>query len=387
MDLAGLNVAIIGAGIGGLAAALVLRRHGAFVHVLEQAPEITEVGAGLQISPNGFVVLNALELGDQLRETSLQGTHIHLRDYSGRSVTTLDLGLSGHSDYYFVHRADLLNLLLEAAMQSGVEISTGFQVMDVTPGTTPTVTDHDGNTHSADLIIGADGLHSVARAALNGTVAPFFTQQVAWRAVVPETEAAHMVDLYMGPRRHIVTYPLRQGRLRNIVAVEERTQWVAESWSQQDDPDAMREVFADFGPDVQALLKRVENVNLWGLFRHPVAPVWQSGNVALLGDAAHPTLPFLAQGANMALEDAWALGACLSTGSDVSSALASYQSMRKERTARIVMAASKNAWKYHLSFKPVRALAHAGLQLAGLVAPARMIGQFNWIYGHDVTQD
>ncbi len=386
MDLTGLNVVVIGAGIGGMAAALVLRRQGASVRVLEQAPEITEVGAGIQVSPNGFVVLKALELGERLRATSPQGTHIRLRDYSGRLVTTLDLGLSGHSDYYFVHRADLLNLLLGAAVQSGVEVSTGFQVMNVTPDTTPKVMDHDGNTHSADLIVGADGLHSVARAALNGTVAPFFTQQVAWRAVVPETEAAHMVDLYMGPRRHIVTYPLRQGRLRNIVAVEERTQWVAESWSQQDDPDAMRAVFADFGQDVRALLSRVEQVNLWGLFRHPVAPSWQAGNVALLGDAAHPTLPFLAQGANMALEDAWTLGKCLSAASDISSALARYQDLRKDRTARIVMAASKNAWKYHLSLKPVRGLAHAGLKLGGLVAPGRMIGQFDWIYGHDVTQ-
>ncbi|WP_338548236.1 FAD-dependent monooxygenase [Roseovarius phycicola] len=386
MDLTGLNVVVIGAGIGGMAAALVLRRQGASVRVLEQAPEITEVGAGIQVSPNGFVVLKALELGERLRATSPQGTHIRLRDYSGRLVTTLDLGLSGHSDYYFVHRADLLNLLLGAAVQSGVEVSTGFQVMNVTPDTTPKVTDHDGNTHSADLVVGADGLHSVARAALNGTVAPFFTQQVAWRAVVPEIEASQMVDLYMGPRRHIVTYPLRQSRLRNIVAVEERTQWVAESWSQQDDPDAMRAVFADFGPDVQALLSRVEQVNLWGLFRHPVAPSWQAGNVALLGDAAHPTLPFLAQGANMALEDAWTLGKCLSAASDISSALARYQELRKDRTARIVMAASKNAWKYHLSFRPLRGMAHAGLKLGGLVAPGRMIGQFDWIYGHDVTQ-
>lgn len=386
MDLAGLNVVVIGAGIGGLAAALVLRRQGASVRVLEQAPEITEVGAGIQVSPNGFVVLKALELGDRLRATSPQGTHIRLRDYSGRLVTTLDLGLSGQSDYYFVHRADLLNLLLGAAVQSGVEVSTGAHVTDVAPGTTPTVTDRDGHTHSADLVIGADGLHSVARAALNGTVAPFFTQQVAWRAVVPETEAAHMVDLYMGPRRHIVTYPLRQGRLRNIVAVEERTQWVAESWSQQDDPDAMRAVFADFGPDAQALLSRVEQVNLWGLFRHPVAPSWQSGNVALLGDAAHPTLPFLAQGANMALEDAWTLGKCLNAAFDISSALTRYQELRKDRTARIVMAASKNAWKYHLSFRPLRGMAHAGLKLGGLVAPGRMIGQFDWIYSHDVTQ-
>ncbi|WP_317054483.1 FAD-dependent monooxygenase [Roseovarius rhodophyticola] len=386
MDLTGLNVVVIGAGIGGMAAALVLRRQGASVRVLEQAPEITEVGAGIQVSPNGFVVLKALELGDRLRATSPQGTHIRLRDYSGKLVMTLDLGLSGHSDYYFVHRADLLNLLLGAAVQSGVEVSTGAHVTDVAPGTTPTVTNRDGHTHSADLVIGADGLHSVARAALNGTVAPFFTQQVAWRAVVPETEAAHMVDLYMGPRRHIVTYPLRQGRLRNIVAVEERTQWVAESWSQQDDPDAMRAVFADFGPDVQALLRRVDQVNLWGLFRHPVAPSWQAGNVALLGDAAHPTLPFLAQGANMALEDAWTLGKCLSKGSDISSALARYQDLRKDRTARIVLAASKNAWKYHLSFRPLRGMAHAGLKLGGLVAPGRMIGQFDWIYGHDVTQ-
>ncbi len=386
MTLDRLNILVIGAGIGGLAAAIALRRCGAFVRVVEQAQEISEVGAGLQISPNGFAVLNAMGLADALRDVSVQGKEIKLKDYSDRAVTTLDLSLSGHSEYHFLHRADLQGLLLKAAKGCGVEIATGFKISEVIPGSSPTVKDIEGGTHSADLIVGADGLHSVARAALNGTLAPFFTQQAAWRAVVPDVSAAPRVDLYMGPRRHIVTYPLRGGKWRNIVAIEERPQWVAESWSQEDDADSLRKVFSDFGAEVQLLLSKVERVSSWGLFRHPVAPVWHRENVTLLGDAAHPTLPFLAQGANMALEDAWVLADALAGADNPGAGLALYQKKRETRVKRVIDAASGNAWKYHLSFKPFRWAAHTGLRVAGKLAPGRMIGQFDWLYGHDVTQ-
>lgn len=386
MTLSDLNIIIIGAGIGGLAASLVLRRHGASVRVLEQAPAITEVGAGLQISPNGFCVLNALGLSDALRAGAVHGQGVHLHDYRGSSVACLDFALSGHTEYHFVHRADLISLLEQAAHQAGVEIVTDCKMASATPGSQPCVTDMHGHIHTGDLVIGADGLHSVARAALNGTLAPFFTGQVAWRAVVPETDPDCDVSLFMGPKRHIVSYPLRAGTERNIVAVQERRTWVAESWSQRDNPDHLRAQFSDFGPRVRDLLNRVEDVHLWGLFRHPVAPVWHRGNVALLGDAAHPTLPFLAQGGNMALEDAWVLGQCLERADGLEQGLSSYQSMRQSRVTRIVTAASRNAWKYHLSFGPLRFAAHTALRLGGRLAPERMIRQFDWLYGYDVTQ-
>ncbi|NCO17201.1 MAG: monooxygenase, partial [Alphaproteobacteria bacterium] len=183
-------------------------------------------------------------------------------------------------------------------------------------------------------------------------------------------------------------YPLRGGTMRNIVAVEERPIWVEEDWNLKDDPMALRLAFAGFSPRVRGWLEAVDEVWLWGLFRHPVAPVWQrnlaQGAVAILGDAAHPTLPFLAQGANMALEDAWVLAAALARPGDRAAALAAYQAARAPRCTRIVAAANSNARAYHLG-SPIRDLAHLGLKLAGRLAPDLMLRRFDWIYGHDVT--
>lgn len=134
------------------------------------------------------------------------------------------------------------------------------------------------------------------------------------------------------------------------------------------------------------MLDAVQDVHLWGLFRHPVAPVWQGGNLVILGDAAHPTLPFMAQGASMALEDGWILCDELNRAPDVSEALARYQTRREARVRRVVEAANRNAWKYHLSFPPLRWAAHGALRAGGAIAPTRMMRQFDWLYGHDVTQ-
>lgn len=386
MDLNAQECIVLGGGIAGLTTAIVLRRAGARVRVFEQAPAISEVGAGLQISPNGFVVLSALGLGDALRRTSVRGHSVRLRDYRGRDVVTLDVSRLPCGDYHFVHRADLIEILERAARAEGVEVELGKKVESVTPGWPATVTMEGGVPERATLVIGADGLHSIARKALNGTLAPFFTQQVAWRAVVPETNAAPEAEVFMGPRRHIVTYPLRGGHFRNIVAVQERAQWREESWNAEDDPENLLAAFDDFGTAAKTLLKRVETVHLWGLFRHPVAPKWHGEGVVLVGDAAHPTLPFMAQGANMALEDAFALGRCLKYQPDFAAALSAYQEMRADRARKIVDTASRNAWKYHLSFPPLRMAAHLALRAGGAMMPGRMIGQFDWIYGYDVTR-
>lgn len=191
----------------------------------------------------------------------------------------------------------------------------------------------------------------------------------------------------MGAGRHLVSYPLRGGTLRNIVAVEERSAWVEESWSLRDDAMEMRLAFQDFGPRVQGWLEQVEDVYLWGLFRHPVAPVWTrdlaQGGVAILGDAAHPTLPFLAQGASMALEDAWVLAERLSHA-PLPEALRQYQAARAPRCARIVAAANSNARAYHLSGVP-RSIAHMALRLGGMLAPSLALKRFDWLYDFDVT--
>ncbi|MEP2641086.1 FAD-dependent monooxygenase, partial [Roseobacter sp.] len=209
-----------------------------------------------------------------------------------------------------------------------------------------------------------------------------FTGQVAWRATVPAQSPLAETRVSMGPGRHVVSYPLRDGSMMNLVAVEERAAWAEEGWQQSGDPEQLRAVFGDFGGPVGPLLDRVTQVGVWGLFRHPVAERWVRGNVALLGDAAHPTLPFLAQGANLALEDAWVLAQCLCNGTVQSE----YQRLRRGRAVRVIDAAGRNARKYHLREGPVRSAAHFALGLGSRLAPGQMIRQFEWIYGHDVTQ-
>ncbi|MFN3208526.1 MAG: FAD-dependent monooxygenase [Roseovarius sp.] len=376
---------VVGGGICGLAVAIVLRRAGARVRVLEQASDIGEVGAGLQISPNGFVVLEKLQLGNALRAKSVRGQAVRLRDYRGGDVVRLDLARLPCGDYHFIHRADLIHILDSAARAIGVEVLPSHEVASVAPGKKPAAVLKDGSRVEADLVVGADGLHSVARQVLNGTVAPFFTRQVAWRAVIPETGAVPEAQVFMGPHRHLVTYPMRGGRLRNLVAVQEQAHWHDESWRTEDSPENLCAVFQDFGSEAQDMLRRVEKVYRWGLFRHPVATTWHRGGVALAGDAAHPTLPFMAQGANMALEDAYALGRCLQEQPDLASAFDAYHAMRADRVRRVVHAASRNAWKFHLSLPPLRLAAHAAMRLGGLVVPGRMMGQFDWVYGYDVT--
>lgn len=388
MKLDGQNTLILGGGIAGLTAALCLRRHGADVTVLEQAAEISEVGAGLQISPNGVAVLRALGLEAALARDAVRARAVVLRDHArAGEVLRLDLArLAADQRYYFVHRADLIGQLAAAARKAGVKLRLLQQVQDVEAAPDPIVHLPGGATMTADLVVGADGLHSRARAALGGAVEPFFTGQAAWRAVVPADPGVPAeATVHMGPGRHMVSYPLRGGTLVNIVAVEERAAWVAEGWHHQDDPDNLRAAFADFTGPAAGLLGRVHEVGHWGLFRHPVADRWHAGRLAILGDAAHPTLPFMAQGANMALEDAWVLADSLAQGETMEQGLAAYQARRRDRVVRVIAAANGNAWKYHLRSTPLRRAAHLALKLGGAIAPGRMVHQFDWIYGHDVT--
>ena len=389
MDLNQLKVAVVGAGSGGLALARALALRGASVTVLEQAPEIREVGAGLQVSPNGVAVMRGLGLDQALlARRPVEAGAVSLRDAGGDEGLRLDLARHAPGQSHLcVHRADLIDVLAEGARAAGVRLRLLHKVDAVTPGPRPEIVTCRGARLRADLVIGADGLHSRLRPVLNPGAAPAFTRHVAWRAVLPETGTpAAEVRLYMGPKRHIVTYPLRGGTLRNLVAVEETPVWTEEGWSHAGDPERLRALFSDFGPDVRDLLARVETVHRWGLFRHPVARRWHGEGTALVGDAAHPTLPFMAQGACLALEDAWVLAESLAEGTDMASGLSAYQQARQSRASRIVAAASRNAWKYRLSLPPLRRAGHMALRLGGRFAPGAMVRQFDWIYREDVTR-
>ncbi|WP_407493242.1 FAD-dependent oxidoreductase [Pseudooceanicola sp. MF1-13] len=386
MALNSQHILIVGAGIAGLAAARALALRGATVTVLEQAPAITEVGAGLQVSPNGMAVLKSLGLAQALLDTGApRARALLLHDHAGRRLGRFpQTRLARGDDYLLVHRADLIEVLAQGARDAGVDIQLGQTVQQVTPGAAPTVTLTDGTSRQADLIIGADGLHSPTARAVVTRDQPFFTGQIAWRAVIPGDNSPHEVELYMAPGRHLVTYPLRGGTLRNIVAVEERQSWAEESWSTSDDPRNVQQAFAGMGARPRALLDQIDKVNIWGLFRHPVADRWHAPGVALLGDAVHPTLPFLAQGACMGLEDAWVLADQLDRHQDQGQALAAYQSLRHARVTRVVDAASRNARHFHLS--GVMAFgAGMGIRMLGLVMPGYAARSFAWVYEHDVT--
>lgn len=361
-------VTVIGAGIGGLTAALALARRGAQVTVLERAPALAEVGAGIQISANAVRVLQALGLSRALDSAALRNRAVQLNDARGRRVLRMDL-IHHRPDARFllIHRARLIDLLADAAGQAGVTMHLGA---DVTA------------RPDAPLTIAADGLRSAQRGALNGPQVPFFTGQTAWRALIADGgDQPPEAHVFMAPGCHLVSYPL-PGGLRNIVAVEERADWQDEGWSHPGEPDQLRANFAAIGGPVPGWLAQVRQVHLWGLFRHPVAATWHDDRLALLGDAAHPTLPFLAQGAGMAIEDAWVVAACLDADADQARALARYQALRQPRVTRIVDAASANARNYHLG-GVMRVGAHVVLRLADRVAPSLMPGRFDWLYDHD----
>lgn len=386
--LIGQEITILGGGIGGFAVAGALAMRGAKVTVLEQSPEIAEVGAGLQISPNGVAVLNALGLAETARARSMASRAVVLTDGpSGRDVVRMDLaGMRPGKDFLLFHRADLLDILAENARALGVTVETGAQVTRVDVGQQSTLLEIVGQpTREVGFVVGADGLHSLLRVALNGVRKPFFTGQVAWRALVP-AQGGEPVEarVWMGPGRHLVHYPLRGGSIVNIVAVEERKAWAEEGWHHRDAPENLRAAFKGFAQPVRDLLARVEDVHVWGLHRHPVADQWHKGRAVILGDAAHPTLPFMAQGAVMALEDAWVLAEALAVqGLDDGPAL--YQARRRHRVVNVIEAANKNARNYHYSNPFVRAVGHTALRLGSKLSPESILGRFDWIYDHDVT--
>ncbi len=377
----GRRVVIIGGGIAGLAAALCFARTGAEVQVFEQADELREVGAGLQITPNGGAVLAALGLGAIADQRSISASALLPMDaMTGEVIGRFDLSRLPGQPYRFFHRADLLDLLAEGCERAKVKITLDAKAVEV--GETH-VRFSNGDTAEGDLIVGADGLHSVVRPILNGEDKPFFTGQVAWRSVVKLPSSQPEVKIWMGAGKHVVTYPLVGGRM-NIVAVQERKEWAAEGWNFFDEPDVLREVFSDCHQSLFDLFDQMQTVRRWGLFRHPVAKVWHDHSRAILGDAAHPTLPFMAQGANLALEDAFVMARCLDDDPSVHFGLKAYQAERRSRVNRAIEAANRNAVNYHLTGIK-RRVAHAGLRTMAQLTPNLFLGRYDWLYNYDVT--
>lgn len=392
------DVLVAGAGIAGLAAALALARAGREVTVLERAVTLGEVGAGLQVPPNAFRALDFLGLGPAVRAAGSRPEAAELRLHaSGRRVFHLPLGDAAEArwraPYLHLHRADLHAILLHAAIAAGIRLIIGEAVEALDrPGAMGAETARlrtDRHEWEADLILGADGVRSTLRAAVAGASKPLFAHNIAWRALVPadglpDAIRARRATVWMGLRRHLVTYPLRGGALINLVAVEERADWAAEGWSKPGDPRALRASFAGWAPPVAALLDQVDTAFLWGLFSHAPLPRWSLGRVALLGDAAHPSTPFLAQGAAMALEDAVSLARAL-TALPPATALAAWENARKPRATRLQQASARTGRNYHAASRAEQWVKAAALGVFAAALPSRAAALNGWLYAHDAA--
>lgn len=381
-----LNIAIIGGGIGGLTSAIALRHKGFSVTLFEQAEKIAEVGAGIQISANAVRVFNALGLNPQGWVCN-KPESVTLHNYKhAETVATVAMNESSEVPYLQFHRADLIEQLMLAAQAAGAVLKFGKQV-SVSGGDRHSAK-VDG--HPFDIVVASDGVRSQIRDQFYDAEKPGFTGQIAWRALIKTLGVADVLTqnthVYMGPKKHIVTYPLRGGELINIVAVQESATWTKEGWNHPGHADDLRRLFKGWCPEVTAALLQVEKPIVWGLFDHPTLHSWVKNRVVLLGDSAHPMVPFVAQGACMAIEDAWVLADQLAKNDDIGTALLSYQDIRKPRATKVQKIALKSGRIYHAANPLARGLLHTGMRLSAKVAPAMMAGHYDWIYDHDVTE-
>jgi len=349
------KVIVVGGGIGGLVTTLALLKNGMDVDVYEQATQLGEVGAGIQISPNGTRVLQALGLEDALRHIAVSPLRKEIRHWrTGKTWNWYNLGAASDQRYgaphVLLHRGDLHAMLVEAVRRLKPDaIHLGKRCIDIIRDDEHVdVQFTTGEAARAAYVIGADGIHSKIRERLFGPSRPEFTGCVAWRAVVPmqrlPASAATMVSTnWLGPRGHVLHYPIRGGELLNLLAIVERDDWQVESWTVQGTTDELANDFPGWHNDVQAIIRNIETPYKWALMVRGPMPQWSDGRVTLLGDACHPTLPFLGQGGVMAIEDSFVIAACLKKHfTDPASAMARYEDIRRERTSAVVRKSHEN---------------------------------------------
>lgn len=360
--MSSLNVLIAGGGIGGLTAALCIARSGHQVQLFEQASEFAEAGAGIQLSPNCTRVLHHLGLESALREKAFVPEGTQFRHWkSGKVIGENALGDTALErygmPYYHMHRGDLLRVLLDAAQSTkNISLTTSAGISAFTQSSDAVQLETEQGSYSGDVLIGADGIHSKVREVLWGSEAPRFTGNVAWRCLVPTDRLPKnlvrpMSTAWWGPGKHFVHYYVRGGQFVNCVCVVEKDGWEVESWITPGDIDELRSDFAGWHASIQQLLDQADGDSLfkWALFDRDPMTIWGKERVSLLGDASHPTLPFMAQGAAMAIEDAAVLGACLELDEPINLRLERYENLRKKRTAGIQQGSRRNAKVFHLS--------------------------------------
>jgi salicylate hydroxylase len=389
----GSRIAIAGAGVAGLTTALALLQQGFKVDVFEQASQLGELGAGLQISPNGSRVLQALGLEAALKTcvSQAQGKEIRMWN-TGQRWKLFDLGedclARFGAPYWMVHRGDLHRVLVEAFnARSDRPVRLNARVVNARSTEAGVTFElNDGSQHSADGLLAADGVHSVLREQLLGEDKAQFTGLLAWRGLVPvECLSAHLQAQvgtnWVGPGAHVITYPVRGGQLMNVVGIIEREGWRSESWTERGTHAELLQDFGHWHADVCELMSAIEQPFKWALLGRAPQTGWAQGNICLLGDAAHPTLPFLAQGANMAIEDAAVMARCLALDEPTEQALARFEKLRWQRTADIVNRSRDNAQRFHnpqLS-DPAKAVDYVSSEWE----PEKVRRRYDWMFEYD----
>jgi salicylate hydroxylase len=377
-----LKVIVIGGGIGGTAAAHALLRAGFDVRVFEQVEAKTEVGAGIQLSPNATRLLQRYGLGEALKLRGVRPHAIEVRRWQDGATLSLEplgdtIEQTYGAPYYHVHRADLLSVLSNAlpagVLQSGRRCTGASQ----TEGGVR-VQFEDGSQVEGDVLVGADGIHSTVRRILFGDERPRFSGNIAYRGLAPAERIAHLgvrrnSTNWMGPHGHFVHYYVAGGKYLNFVAVSEQSSWERESWTDRGSIDDARRCYAGWHPQIHGILDAVEETFKWALFDRMPLETWSVGHITLLGDACHPMLPYMAQGAAQSIEDGATLAACLSgvARSDIEAALRRYERLRKPRTASIQEAARGNSITFHLPDGAQQQARDAAMAAQGNLSPRR----------------
>lgn len=379
---------MVGGGIGGLGAAAFLHRAGLDVVVHEQARALTEVGAGLVVSPNAARLVRALGQFDVFRERAVRmEVGWEFRRWSdGRVLSAQPLGAGVEERFgeasYVAHRADLLDVVRRAVPESAVRL--GSKCVEVRAGETEAeLVFADGTVTTADVVIGADGLHSTVARAFGAPARPRFSGVCAYRCLVPADRAPEFAlrpahTLWLGPDHHLVHYPISGGRLVNIVAFGPAHDWQVESWTAEGDVDDLRAEFAGWAPPLTDLLAAADSTGRWALLDRDPRESWSRGPITLLGDAAHPMFPFFGQGAAQALEDAAVLAGCLAADlADPPAALLRYEALRRPRATKLQELSRDRAHTNHLPDGPDQRARDAAF------AADDPLARNAWIYSYD----